>query len=218
MDANQAGGTTNLGDAHELGAACARYTYGRGGHELVLSLEGATDRQAADVARSEAEFALGAEGPLILFCYRFGETVPWSGAAPLRWHDLLSEERAGPPDLGPASGGRDRTWTTLRVTLVDRADGCVRARRAVALRPEFTRVLRHLIRDQAACPPSDAACEFALDRLRRLGDPPMGAMIIRTGTPAASSARPGHPGGAGPIPKAGRREFAPGPDLTPILS
>ena len=64
----------------------AEYQYRLGSHKLILATRGVASRHEAAVGRAEAEFALVVEGPLLVFGSRFGDTLPWSWAAPYNWH------------------------------------------------------------------------------------------------------------------------------------
>ena len=64
----------------------ADYQYRLGSHQLILATCGVARCYEAAVGRAEAEFALVVEGPLLVFGSRFGDTLPWSWAAPYNWH------------------------------------------------------------------------------------------------------------------------------------
>ncbi|MDB5349074.1 MAG: hypothetical protein JWN86_321 [Planctomycetota bacterium] len=130
----------------------ARYRYHRGGHELILVLRAGADSPAADVEPAGAEFALVVDGPWIVLYYRFSDSAPWSGTSPFNWHMTAEGDRVVPHDVDLTSARPSRIWSTLWISLVDPDSGEVHARRAVALRPEFTRALHHAIRAQALQP------------------------------------------------------------------
>jgi hypothetical protein len=161
--------TPRVGQLYEDGRISwpegAVYRCRRGGHDLILFARGIWPEFEADVARGEAEFALVVDDPLILLGYRFGKDAPWSFAAPFNWHLLPAAERVVPADVELSAESRSRLWSTLWVTLVDADTGLVRAQRAVALRPEFTRALHQALRDQADRPFSGAEGDRALARL-----------------------------------------------------
>lgn len=143
----------------------AQYTYRASGHELVLFLAGPTADEIEAAARGTSEFAVYAEGDLLLLLYRFGRPgrgIPWSDA-PSSWHLVPEAERALPPPAGVAE-----PHALLTVTLVDAATGIIRALRAVTLPPALTAALHLAIRDQAERPwPGGDAYDAALAGLYR---------------------------------------------------
>jgi hypothetical protein len=149
----------------------AEYQYRLGSHGLVLAPRGVTPRHEAAVGRAGAEFALVVEEPLFVLGYRFGDVMPWSWAAPYNWHFAPPAERVVPAAVPLTPETYARLWATLWITLVDAADGRVRVRRAVALRPEFTHALHGVLRAQALRPFQGAAADRALDRLRYAATP-----------------------------------------------
>ncbi len=127
----------------------ARYRYRLGGHELDLFLRRVRPKTLEDVVTGEVDLALLVEGPAIALAFRFGPDGPWAVTAPFHWQLLPPSDRALPGELAPTSEGSSRLWSTLWITLVEARTGQVLARRAVALRPEFTRNLHQAIRQQA---------------------------------------------------------------------
>ena len=79
-----------------------------------------------------------------------------------------------------------RLWATLWITLVDEEGGRVRVRRAVALRPEFTRDQHGVLRAQALRPFRCAAADRALDRIRDSGTSLLDQARVRTKCAAVS--------------------------------
>jgi hypothetical protein len=149
----------------------ADYQYRLGSHRLVLAIHGVARRCEAAVGRAEAEFALVVAGPLLVFGSRFGDTLPWSWAAPYNWHFAPPAERVVPAAVPLTPGNYARLWSTLWITSWDRAAGRARIGRAVALRPEFTHALHGALREQAMRPFHVAAADRALDRLRFAAGP-----------------------------------------------
>ena len=140
----------------------------------------------AAVGRAEAEFALVVEGPLLVFGSRFGDTLPWSWAAPYNWHFAPPAERVVPAAVPLTPETYARLWATLWITLVDTATGRDRIGRAVALRPEFTHALHGVLREQAMRPFQVAAADRALDGLRCATDPLELRARVRTRCAAVS--------------------------------
>lgn len=177
----------------------AEYRYRHGAHELRLTSQDVDHRIAEAIARGEAEFGVRVAGPNIVLGYRFGEVIPWGDAAPFQWWQLPAEERVIPPAIQLDPESYHRSWATLWITLVEAADGTIRARRAVALRPEFARALHDAIRAQALRPHDEAQ--------RAPGDRPRG--LSEEAIPrvrAAAASRPGWspPGTVAPVMKARR--------------
>ena len=94
---------------------------GQAEHELVLSFHGVTDREVRSVELGTAELALVVEPPLIVFCCRFGDAIPWSRAA-YHWRQLAHS--------GPIG---QKSRTSLMIRLIEAEDGTVRARRSLGL-------------------------------------------------------------------------------------
>jgi len=139
-----------------------QYNFRRGQHELLLFFAGPSAREVTAVRNGEAEFALYAEGPLLVLLYRFGapgEGVPWSDAT-YAWHLAEPAER----DL-PSADLEARFRALLQVMLIDADSGVLRAIRALSLGHEFTVALHGAIRAQAAQPWDSAAFDRAVDRL-----------------------------------------------------
>jgi hypothetical protein len=149
----------------------AEYQYRLGSHKLILAGCGVARRYEAAVGRSEAEFALVVEGPLLVFGSRFGDNLPWSWAAPYNWHFAPPAERVVPAAVPLTPETHARLWATLWITLEDTTTGQARIGRAVALRPEFTHALHGVLREQAMRPFQVAAADRALDRLQFAAGP-----------------------------------------------
>jgi hypothetical protein len=178
----------------------ARYDYRRGAHELVLSSRGVDDRQAATIGRAEAEFALVVEGPLLVLGYRFGVSGPWSYTAPFNWHMVPRDERTVPAEVELSGATYSRLWATLRITLVDAESGAIRARRAVALRPEFTRALHATLRRQAREPFCGAVGDHALAWLHHSDVAPVARAVARARSAATSRPEESVPTACGRLP------------------
>jgi len=121
-----------------------RCTYRNGVHELHLN-EAPPGGSLAALNRT-AEFALIDEDDLLLICYRFGESAPWS-VADYRWSDGRGI------DLGeiPPIGGLAERRGLLSVTLPEaKSGGTIRFNFTLSL--DFTRALNAAIRDRAGRP------------------------------------------------------------------
>lgn len=123
--------------------AGAQYSYGRCGHELTLFHPEPDARLVHDVKNGEPEFAAIIRLPVIVFAYRFGESLPWEDV-PYCWHLQSASHRLTPP-LESSLEFRALLW----VTLVGAHDGIIYAQRGITLAPEFTRVLHRGLRTQA---------------------------------------------------------------------
>jgi hypothetical protein len=181
----------------------ADYRYRLGSHQLILATCGVARRHEAAVGRAEAEFALVVEGPLLVFGSRFGDSRPWSWAAPYNWHFAPPAERVVPAALPLTPEGRARLWATLRITLLDRATGRARIGRAVALRPEFTHALHGELRGQAMRPFRVEAAVRAWERLRLAA----GLLELQARVVTKCAAVSDH-GGRGASTRAGRDDSA----------
>jgi hypothetical protein len=134
----------------------AQYGYRSGGHELLLFFRTPSSREVRAVEFGPAEFALVAEGPLLVLLYQFrvvpypgarlAMAIPWS-AAPFTIHRVPTDERVL-PELPDDPEQR----AVLGIILIDADTGIIRAMRAVTFSPAFTAELEEAIRQQAALP------------------------------------------------------------------
>ena len=97
----------------------------------------------AAVQRGPAEFAMIVDLPLIVFAYRFGDSISWNDV-PYCWHLQPAGKRAI-PRLDSSPEARVLLW----VSLVGTHDGIIHAQRGLTLSPSFTFALHHAIRAQA---------------------------------------------------------------------
>lgn len=118
------------------------YQHRSGAHELVLFFERPTPAEVRAVREGEAAFAVLAELPVLIFCYRFGTALPWSDA-PFSIH-LLPKGTQTAPFLFSSAEER----ALLNIVLVGAEDGIIRALRAVTFSPAFSRFLHQSIREQ----------------------------------------------------------------------
>jgi hypothetical protein len=138
----------------------SHYQYRSDRHELIRVVERIEDEHRASISRGVAEFALVLEGPLLVFCSRFGAALPWSGAA-FHCHRLPRAERTLPP-AGVADSG-----VGMDVRLIEARDGHVGAERVVTLPAPFARVLHEAILEQARFSYDPCAERRALEGLQR---------------------------------------------------
>ncbi len=142
----------------------ARYTYRGSQHELILFFRQPSAREVRAVGQGRAEFALVAEGPLLVLLYQFrpppehlgappSVVIPWS-EAPYTWHRVPLDERTLPE---PATDPEQRALLTL--LLVDADTGIIRALRALTFSPAFSAELEEAIREQAQLPYDAATYE-----------------------------------------------------------
>ena len=125
------------------------YNFRSGGHELLMSLANLTQKEIQAITQGPADFGLFIEGEVMLFLYRFGNTIPWSDA-PYSWHLVPSEQRTLPPHIAATIG------MVLSIILVEATTGIVKKIRVVSLPPDFTKSLNGAIALQAQHPfPSD---------------------------------------------------------------
>jgi hypothetical protein len=132
------------------------------GYELVLVYQGVTDEEVSAVRWGRASFGLVVEGPLIMLCYQFGDSIPWS-VAPCRWNQFPASERLTATWDDPHSGAQAH----LRVSLVEAADGRVLTHRAAPLSRSLTRAWIAAIRRQAIRNCCDARYNAALSQFSR---------------------------------------------------
>ena len=163
------------------GAVVARYIYSLGEHELLLLMPRAGDRECAALRMEEAEFALIADGPLVLVGVRFGEAIPWAVAS-YCWHHLPKEARVAPP----AAGAPEERRISLTVLLAESEGGAVRASACVTLPLDFTRALNEAIRDQSRVSFDPTEQMRALADFRRRNPTPR-AMVARANCRAHGS-------------------------------
>jgi hypothetical protein len=121
-----------------------QYSFRAGQHELLLALSRLTEDELTAVRDGNAEFALFVYGLVIFFLYRFQPAIAWS-AASYSWHLVPAAERQLPEPPATAE-----TRALLSVVLVDADENIVCALRTVTFSPEFMRVLRTAITEQAA--------------------------------------------------------------------
>lgn len=133
-----------------------QYAFRCGTHELLLFFHGPTTAEVEAVRRGRAQFALYAQGDLLVLCSQFGDQ-PWTDA-PFSWHLLPESEREEPPELT-----RDER-IALQVILVDAATGIVQVLRLKTLSPGFSRALHRAIRAQRDRPwPGQPTYDARLD-------------------------------------------------------
>jgi hypothetical protein len=134
----------------------AQYGYRDGGHELLLFFRHPSPREVRAVESGPGEFALVAEGPLIVLLYQFRladhpgavvrPAIPW-GEALFTIHRVPLDERVL-PELPHDPDER----ALLTVMLIDADSGIIHAIRALTFPPAFTAELEEAIRQQAALP------------------------------------------------------------------
>ena len=141
----------------ELGS---HYQYRSDRHELIRVVDRVEEAHRSSFDRGIAEFALVLDGPLLIFCSRFGEALPWSGSSYL-WHRLPRSERTLPSAQAAESG------VPMEVSLLDSRDGHVAAARVVTLPSSFARVLHEAILEQVRFSFDPSAERRALQGLQR---------------------------------------------------
>ncbi|HWR09285.1 hypothetical protein [Sporomusa sp.] len=109
------------------------------GHGLVIVKAGIINQEIENIQNGAAELSLYIDGPIIFLLFKFGNES-WNDA-PYSWHTVPRGIRVYPEEAADTA--------TLKVTLVDAADGIVRAMREVALTPEFVGQLNAAITSQA---------------------------------------------------------------------
>src|SRR5579863_4521177 len=73
------------------------YTYRRDGHELILLVRNVTARQEADLCAGTIDLAIVADERDVVFCARFGASLPWSHSSPFHWREVPQAQRGVPP-------------------------------------------------------------------------------------------------------------------------
>jgi hypothetical protein len=145
------------------------YQYRSDRHELIRVIGRIEDEHRAAIGRGDAEFALVLEGPLLVFCSRFGAALPWSGSA-YHWHRVPRAERTLPP-AGAADAG-----VAMDVRLIEPREVRAEVARVVMLPAPFARVLHEAILEQARCSYDPSSERRALEGLRRRC-PTLGALV-----------------------------------------
>ncbi|WP_422929637.1 hypothetical protein [Singulisphaera sp. PoT] len=64
------------------------YSFDEGEHCLDLFVSGVSASQVADLTSGLLDLALVIDEDRITVCSRFGETIPWTHAAPFHWRRL----------------------------------------------------------------------------------------------------------------------------------
>ncbi|MCS6785583.1 MAG: hypothetical protein NZ524_00910 [Thiobacillaceae bacterium] len=119
----------------------AQYRYRHGAHELTLFWSAPTPAEVRALRERPLTLALHTLGPAAFLLYRIEGVCDWSDLA-FNWHRWPSAERELPAE---PTGERAR----LRLTLVDAADGIVRAKRLLSLDRVMTQALRHVLAAQS---------------------------------------------------------------------
>jgi hypothetical protein len=138
----------------------SHYQYRCDRHELIRVVLRIEDEHLVAFRQGVAEFALVLEGPLLVFCSRFSEALPWSASSYL-WHRLPRSERSMPADLGAGSA------IALDVSLLEACNGQVGATRLISLPSPFARVLHEAILEQVRFSFDPTAERRALSALQR---------------------------------------------------
>ena len=132
------------------------YEYWDGVHELRLPARVLGGRSVPE----EAEFALVQEGPLLFFCYRFGDVIPWTAA---RCGESL--DSATEANITPRSGPERRAL--LSVSFAPDGRGRGGSHRNYTLSLDFTRALNDAIRERAHAQVGPIEREKAFQKLTR---------------------------------------------------
>jgi hypothetical protein len=138
----------------------SHYQYRSDRHELIRVVERIEDAHVVAFRQGVAEFALVLEGPLLVFCSRFSEALPWSASSYL-WHRLPRAERTIPADL------RAGSEVALEVSLLEAHNGQIAATRIIWLPSPFAQVLLDAILEQVRFSFDPSAERRALDALQR---------------------------------------------------
>jgi hypothetical protein len=140
----------------------SRYLYIDGEHDLSIWTKAVNRRQAQAVREREAEFALMVEEPLIVFCARFGDQIPWT-ASFYSWHLVPRNRRTLPPR--PEAPDERRAFVSISLATLE--NGPAKATRNVTLSLDFTRALNVAIREQAKLSFTNQSYQRALSSLGR---------------------------------------------------
>lgn len=136
-----------------------QFGVGQAGCELTLFRGSVDDDLVRGVRADRFEFALLAEGPVIVFSYAQGAAIPWEEAL-YCWH-LQPRDTREIPRLDPSPEARTLLW----ITLVGACDGVIHAQRGIALPPLFSRALNGAIRRQAMMSFRPIECTAAIARI-----------------------------------------------------
>jgi hypothetical protein len=124
----------------------SQYNVREGLHELLLPLNDLSQEEITGVRTGDSEFALAVHGDIISLLFRFGQAIPWSDA-PFSWHLVPQDQRTLPaPEMSL------ETKAIVNIALIESSTGILKALRAVTLSTEFTRLLHHVIYEQANNP------------------------------------------------------------------
>ncbi|WP_425059151.1 hypothetical protein SCACP_38170 [Sporomusa carbonis] len=115
------------------------YRLDNDGHNLLISKAGITPEEVETIQNGTAEFRIYIDGPIIFFLFKFGRDS-WNDA-PYSWHTVPRNARGYPEQAADAA--------TLKINVVDAADGIVRGVRQVAFTSEFAGKLNAAITAQA---------------------------------------------------------------------
>lgn len=115
------------------------YRLDNDGHGLVIVKTGISNQEIENIQNGAVELGIYIDGPIIFLLFKFG-TASWNDA-PFSWHTVPRGIRVYPEEAEDSA--------TLRVTLVEAANGIVLAGRQVALTPAFADKLNEAIKVQA---------------------------------------------------------------------
>lgn len=136
-----------------------QFAVGPTGCELTL-IRGQLDLDLVEGIRGgRFEFALLAEGPVLILSYALDGLIPWEEVL-YCWHLHPADSR-----VIPVIDSSPETRALLWITLVGAEDGLVHAQRGVALSPIFTRALHGAIRRQAMSRFQPYECTAAISRI-----------------------------------------------------
>jgi len=139
----------------------ATFSMQMGIYELSLSGQDADGRLAGAIGREEVEFALLDEGEILLLCFRFEATIPWTVA------HYESPKGASRESYSATASESGEIRALLAIAFRDAETGREVVRRNLTLSLDFTRAANEAIREQACGTPDPRARRRAIDRLTR---------------------------------------------------
>lgn len=118
-----------------------RYRLDNEGHGLLIVKAGISGQEIENIQSGAVELGIYIDGPIIFLLFKFGSSK-WNDA-PYSWHTVPAGIRVYPQEALDTG--------TLKVMLVDAADGLVKAVREVVLTSQFADKLNEVITVQANC-------------------------------------------------------------------
>lgn len=153
----------------------AEYNWRSGVHELQLFFSHPTTSEIADVRVAAADFEVYVQLPVVVFLYRFGDSIAWSDAS-YDSHRLPVSEWLAPPALQAGQS------MVLQVILVEADGGLIKAIRLTSLQPTMITRLHAAILVQHSSAYTDSQYSQALKQLYSRYSAAELVSLVRQGT------------------------------------